>query len=73
MLHSNASMIVLQFCRNHFIDVYRHMLIAAIEIVTQLEGNGSKSSVRTSLPRKQRGQWYMVKHLRRPAIAVPVS
>jgi len=30
MLHSNASMIVLLFCRNHFINVYCHMLIAAL-------------------------------------------
>ena len=27
------SCIVLLFCRNHFIDVYRHMLIAALEFM----------------------------------------
>ena len=31
MLHSYSSMIVLLFCHNHFIDVYCHMLIAALE------------------------------------------
>ena len=31
MLHCYASMIVLLFCRNNFIDVYCHMLIAALE------------------------------------------
>jgi len=31
VLHSYASMIVLLFCRNHFIDVYCHMLIADVE------------------------------------------
>jgi len=31
LLHSYASIIVLLFCCNHFIDVYYHMLIAALE------------------------------------------
>ena len=31
LLHSYASMTVLLFCHNHFIDVYCHMLIAALE------------------------------------------
>jgi len=33
VLHSYANMIVLLFCRNHFIDVYCHMLIAALQFV----------------------------------------
>ena len=33
VLHSYASMIVLLFCRNHFNDVYCHMLIAALEFM----------------------------------------
>jgi hypothetical protein len=33
LLHSYASMIVLLFCCNHFIDVYCHMLIAALEFM----------------------------------------
>jgi len=49
------------------------MLIAALEFVMQVKGNSSKSSVHTRLLWNQCGQWYMVKHLRRPAIAGPVS
>jgi len=41
--------------------------------VMQVKGNSSKNSVRTCLPWNQSGQWYKVKHLRRPAIAGPVS
>ena len=33
LLHSYASMIVLLSCHNHFIDVYCHMLIAALEFM----------------------------------------
>jgi hypothetical protein len=33
MLHSYASMIVLLFCHNHFINVYCHMLIAALDFM----------------------------------------
>jgi len=33
MLHCYASMIELLFCCNHFIDVYCHMLIAALEFM----------------------------------------
>ena len=33
LLHSYASMIVLLFCRTHFIEVYCHMLIAALEFM----------------------------------------
>ena len=33
LLHSYADVIVLLFCRNHFIDVYRHMLTAALEFM----------------------------------------
>ena len=33
MLRSYALMIVLLFCRNHFIDVYGHMLIAALDFM----------------------------------------
>jgi len=39
----------------------------------QVKGNSSKNSVRTRLLWNQSGQWYMVKHLRRPVIAGPVS
>jgi len=34
-----------------------------------VKGNSSKNSVRTCLTRNQRGRWYMVKQLRRPAFA----
>jgi hypothetical protein len=33
MLRSYASMIVLFFCRNNFIDVYRHMFIVALDFM----------------------------------------
>ena len=33
VLHSYAYMIVLLFCRNHFIEVYCHVLIAALEFM----------------------------------------
>jgi len=33
LLHSYVLMIVLLFCRNHFIVVYCHMLIAALEFM----------------------------------------
>jgi hypothetical protein len=51
------------FCCNPFIDVYLHMLIAALEFVLHGQGHSSKVSVFTRLPRKQSGRWYMVKHL----------
>ena len=33
VLHSYASMIVVLFCRNHFIHVYCHMLTAALKFI----------------------------------------
>jgi len=39
----------------------------------QVKGKSSKNSVRTRLLQNQSGQWYMVKHLRQPAITGPVS
>jgi hypothetical protein len=62
----------LLFCCNPFIDVYRHMLIAALVFMLHGQGQSSKISVFTRLPRKQSGWWSMVKHLR-TAIAEPVS
>ena len=65
---------VLLFCRNHFIDVYLPYVNCSSRVyVMHVKGNSSKNSVRTCLPRNQSGQWYMVKHLRRPAIAGPIS
>jgi hypothetical protein len=51
------------FCCNPFIDAYLHMLVAALELCYTGQGQSSKISVFTRLPRKQRGRWYMVKHL----------
>jgi hypothetical protein len=63
----------LLFCCNPFIVVYLHMLIAALVFMLHGQGQSSKISAFTRLPRKQSGWWYMVKHSRRPAIAGPVS
>jgi hypothetical protein len=56
-----SSYIVLLFCRNHFIDVYCHMLrIVALQFTLRRSREIVVRNVRTCLPRNQSGQLYMV-------------
>ena len=55
------SCIVLPFCRNHFIDVYCHMVIAALEFMLRRLREIALRTLRTRQPRNRSGQWYMVK------------
>jgi len=64
---------VLLFCRNHFIDMYCHMLLQLYSLCYTSHGKISKNSVRPRRLRKQSGLWYIAKHLQRRAMAGPVS
>jgi len=74
LLHRYANMhCITVLTKSFYWCVSPHVNCSSRVYVTQVEGNSSRNSVCTRLPWNQSGLWYMVKHLRCPAIVGPIS